>query len=132
MYPKTRKRVQVGSDVYPRMRKRVHVGSDVYPRMRKWVHVGLDMHPRTAFGVRIVQLIRLTVSIVPYCQAVKKFVKPQSVRSLRIGLNALGGVCLIFSHSLLYLGVSLSCFYVIALCLCTEKACYKTNDIRYY
>ena len=33
-------------------------------------------------------------------------VKPQSVHSLRIGLNALGGVCLIFSHSLLYIGVA--------------------------
>ena len=92
--------------MYPKTQKRVHVGLDVYPRMRKRVHVGSDMHPRTAFGVHVVQLIRLTVSIVPYCQAVKKFVKPQSVHSLRIGLNALGGVCLIFSHSLLYIGVA--------------------------
>ena len=79
--------------MYPKTRKRVHVGSDVYPRMRKRVHVGLDVYPRTAFGVYIVQLILLTVSIVPYCQAVKKFVKPQSVHSLRIGLNALRKVC---------------------------------------
>lgn len=62
--------------------------------------------PKNGIGVHVVQLIRLTVSIVPYCQAVKKFVKPQSVHSLRIGLNALGGVCLIFSHSLLYIGVA--------------------------
>lgn len=62
--------------------------------------------PKNDIGVHIVQLIRLTVSIVPYCQAVKKFVKPQSAHSLRIGLNALGGVCLIFSHSLLYIGVA--------------------------
>lgn len=62
--------------------------------------------PKNGIGVHVVQLIRLTVSIVPYCQAVKKFVKPQSVHSLRIGLNALGGLCLIFSHSLLYIGVA--------------------------
>ena len=92
--------------MYPRMDFQVHIGLDMYPKTRKRVHVGLDVYPRTAFGVRIVQLIRLTVSIVPYCQAVKKFVKPQSVHSLRIGLNALGGVCLIFSHSLLYIGVA--------------------------
>ena len=65
--------------MYPRMDFQVHIGLDVYPKTRKRVHVGLDVYPRTAFGVRIVQLIRLTVSIVPYCQAVKKFVKPQSV-----------------------------------------------------
>ena len=106
MYPRMDFQVHIGLDMYPKTRKRVHVGLDVYPRMRKRVHVGLDVYPRTAFGVHIVQLIRLTVSIVPYCQAVKKFVKPQSVHSLRIGLNALGGVCLIFSHSLLYIGVA--------------------------
>lgn len=106
MYPRMDFQVHIGLDMYPKMRNRVHVGLDVCPRMRKRVHVGLDMHPRTAFGVHIVQLIRLTVSIVPYCQAVKKFVKPQSAHSLRIGLNALGGVCLIFSHSLLYIGVA--------------------------
>lgn len=92
--------------MYPRMDFQVHIGLDMYPKTRKRVHVGLDVYPRTAFGVYIVQLIRLTVSIVPYCQAVKKFVKPQSAHSLRIGLNALGGVCLIFSHSLLYIGVA--------------------------
>ena len=93
-------------NMYPRMDFQVHIGLDMYPKTQKWVHVGSDVYPRTAFGVHIVQLIRLTVSIVPYCQAVKKFVKPQSFHSLRIGLNALGGVCLIFSHSLLYIGVA--------------------------
>ena len=92
--------------MYPRMDFQVHIGLDVYPKTRKRVHVGLDVYPRMAFWVHIVQLIRLMVSIVPYCQAVQKFVKPQSVHSLRIGLNALGGVCLIFSHSLLYIGVA--------------------------
>ena len=92
--------------MYPRMDFQVHIGLDVYPKTRKRVHVGLDVYPRMAFWVHIVQLIRLMVSIVPYCQAVKKFVKPQSVHSLRIGLNALGGVYLIFSHSLLYIGVA--------------------------
>ena len=82
----------------------------MYPKTRKRVHIGSDMHPKTAFWVHIVQLIHLTASIVPYCQVVKKIVKPQSVHSLRIGLNALGEVCFIFSHSLLYIGVSLSCF----------------------
>lgn len=107
--------------MYPKTRKRVHVGSDVYPRMRKRVHVGLDVYPRTAFGVHVVQLIRLMVSIVPYCQAVKKFVKPQSVHSLRIGLNALGGVCLIFSHSLLYNRCRLAVSFVVNLCFCAVK-----------
>ena len=76
------------------------------PKNSKTSTCWLGCVPKNGIGLHIVQLIRLTVSIVPYCQAVKKFVKPQSVHSLRIGLNALGGVCLIFSHSLLYIGVA--------------------------